>query len=144
MSDDHTSAPWGTLIILAALIALAFFVGNPGGDSVVLPGEGLRVLIVEEVDDRTPEIAEVINGDAVRSYLDSHCQPGKDGAPQYRIFDDDMPQGNLPETWQEALKLAEETPEPAIVITDGRRGFVGPLPLPAEKTLELLRKYGGK
>lgn len=140
--------PFGSVAVIVGLLSFALLGGNADGCSVApnpvpLPGDGLRVLIVEEVDDRTLEIAEVVNGEAVRNYLDSHCGKGDDGRPNYRVLDDDTKQENLPQVWRDALKLAEKTPEPAIVVTNGRDGFVGPLPLPAGETLKLLKRYGG-
>lgn len=126
-------------LILAAIVAG----GGGGGGDVPLPGTGLRVLIVEDATARTAEIVEVINGEAVRSWLDTHCAKGDDGNPSYRILPKGIDATNLAPIWREALSVADVIPPPAIVITNGRRGYKGPLPLPAEETLALLKKYGG-
>ena len=105
---------------------------------------GLRVLIVEESSEREKlprEQLELLASRDVRKWLDEHCAMGSDGkTPEWRIFDPDANLAKESTIWREAIKIHGEI-LPRIVVSNGKRGFVGPLPANTAEALKLLAKY---
>lgn len=115
-------------------------------DKPPFPAEQFTVLIVHETADKLPSAQKaIITSVLVREYLAKKCPNLSDGQTAYRIWDwNTDPAADLP-VFQEAWK-AKTTREkiPWILISDGKKGFSGPLPATVTETLNLLRKYGGE
>lgn len=96
--------------------------------------DGLRVLIVQESEDATPKTAAVVLAQDWRTYVKS-----KGG--DFRCLDDDVDvSGDAPE-WATAL-ARERKSLPWVIVSNGKTGFEGPLPLGDGELLALIRKYG--
>ena len=104
----------------------------------------LRVLITHE----TVELADysvILLSPDLRGYLDAHCEKSSHGQPEWRIWDDDFPPGDILDPWyREAYTEAvAESRSPWIVIDNGAARYSGPLPPRLDLVLELLQTYGG-
>ena len=106
-----------------------------------IPGEGFRVLIVEEATEERSKLPAsqqlIFTAKAIRDYAKEHCVT--DG---FRILDDDADMSREASVWQEAMK-APRASLPWLLVTNGKTGFSGPLPLTVDDTLAILKKYGG-
>jgi hypothetical protein len=110
-------------------------------DVVPIPADGLRVLIVFEMDDVNkykPSTRAIISGASMRSYLDSVCVKNSANVPEYRVFDKDtVAEAGL---WKNALARPRKS-VPWIVVSNGKRGFEGPLPETEAETQALIARY---
>jgi hypothetical protein len=119
------------------------------------PG-GINVLIIEESDERTPELTMLLSNWTLLDWLNKHCEPAQKQKAMWLITDDDVEYKLEP--WK-ALSQQHVAKMPWIVIT-GKGGkpvlYGGPLPskevtkggktvtdYPLEDTLNLLKQYGG-
>jgi hypothetical protein len=79
----------------------------------------------------------------IRGYMASKCIRGVDmKTPEYRFYDqstDATPDGQI---WAEAMKRPRKQ-LPWLIISDGKTGYEGPLPVDTDKFMELLKKHGG-
>lgn len=139
---------------LASLLTIAVIRGcndnrpSPAPDPVPTPIDvvpikeaGFRVIVVYESADGVPE---QINGADVRGYLNNKCVKGPDAkTPDFRIWDQDVDLTNASRYFVEAM-LRPRTSLPWILISDGKRGFEGPLRGNSQDVLNLLKKYGGQ
>lgn len=118
---------------------------NPPGPAPI-PTSGLRVLMVFETLDKGKMPKGQVNiayAKAVRDYLNSKCVVGADGkTKEYRMWDKDVDTTEEGKVWQDAMKR-ERKSLPWILISDGIKGYEGPLPATVDDTLTLLKKYGG-
>jgi hypothetical protein len=119
---------------------------GPSPGPVPIPGDGLRVLIVEESADRSKLPAAqqaVIFSKTVRDYLNAKCAPDPiAGWKAWRIFDPDVDLSGEAQVWKDALKRPRGA-LPWIIISNPKKGgFEGPLPENVQKTLDLLKQYG--
>lgn len=123
---------------------------TPTPGDVPFPSNGLAVMIVGEQS----EIASlpvsqraIFSSAAVLNYLRSVTMKAEDGNPAFRIWDDDYTDvSRAPQVMQRAYAAAKQLSNgqlPWIVISDGQRGYSGPLPTSVEATLQLLRQFGG-
>lgn len=111
-----------------------------------IPEKGFRVLIVYE----TSELAKLpasqtaaLTSAELRAYLNDKCVAGADGeTKEWRILDKDADLSNESKVWQAAMKRDRKS-IPWIVISDGSKGYEGPLPANTADTLKLLKQYGG-
>lgn len=129
-------------MIVLGLLVLAAFTAGSGGDPVVLPGSGLRVLIVYE-SSQPPEakLLNVMHGKALDEWCQSHCtKPAADGPADFRVYDKDTNLAGEPEHWTKAMALAKE-PWPCLVVSDGKRGYVGPLPDDAAAAIKICERF---
>ena len=106
---------------------------------IALPG--LRVLIVYEQDDVNKYSAAtqaILYGASMRAYLESICVKNVAGMPEYRVFDKDVvaEQG----TWKTALTRPRKS-VPWIIISNGKKGFEGPLPESESETKTLIARF---
>jgi hypothetical protein len=104
---------------------------------------GNRVLIVYESSALSTYPAKqglIMRSGTFRDYLDANCTPGPDGGPEYRIWDQDTDLTNVPQTWQDAMKL-ERKSLPWLIASNGTTGITVALPATEAATIELLRKY---
>jgi hypothetical protein len=110
---------------------------------------GLSVLILRESQSTgtLPVAQRAIFTDAkVHQWLTSNCvKLPPSGRPGYRIWDDDGSDVSAaPTVLQAAYKVTlakMPNEEPTIGISNGKTGFVGPLPVNAVELLALLEKY---
>lgn len=148
----------GELALIVLLLAALWFASKGGGILPIptpppIPGEGLRVLIVEETADRgkLPRAqAEILTSTLVRGYLIAKCAKSPDGkTPEFRILDDDLTPDLLKferPAFVSALARAIQDSaghRPWLVVSNGSTGVSQPLPADVDATLSVLRKYGG-
>lgn len=128
---------------------------TPPDPAPPIPGAGFRVLIVTETKDlSTLPSAQVqaMTAKEVTDYLDSHCIVDN-GQPEYRRFDKDIDLSKESSVWQDAMNRVlnkdQRHPEskytslPWILITNGKTGYEGPLPVNKDALMTLLKQYGG-
>lgn len=137
-----------TLLVLAIVAATWVVAILDRVQTPVVPpiaGEGLRVLIVEDICKRPtlPLRQRMIFSDPmIRDYLDSHCVK-EDGAPAFRILDSEADMRDAAPHWQEAMKRERKSLPWIVVSNSAKGGTEGPLPATADDTLALLKKWGG-
>ncbi len=106
------------------------------------PTDGLRALIVYETAENTPSLSDVMSGAKTNDYMKT-----KGAKAGFLKLDKDLDVSKL-EPWV-ALARKAVTTYPAIVISNGKFGYVGAIPKDAmgryspQLTLELLQKFGG-
>jgi hypothetical protein len=123
---------------------------NPPGpdpdNPAPIPLAGFRVLITYEsgkLSEMPAKQMNILYDQQLRQYLDSKCVVGKDGkTKEWRIWDADVDKSGAEKHWQDAATRKKDK-LPWILISDGKRGYEGPLPEDTAKTIELLKKYGG-
>ncbi len=111
------------------------------------PSPGLTVLILRESQPSKPlPVAQkaIFNSVLMHDWLTKNCVKLADNQPGYRIWDDDPNPSNAPAVMQEAFKVVGAQTQgeaPMLGISNGKTGFVGPLPGTVEETLALLERY---
>jgi hypothetical protein len=135
-------------LILLAIVAYWGWqvVGGQSAAPPPLGQEGLRVLIVEDVEQRAtlPVSQRIIFSDpAIREYLDQHCTKDASGNPEYRILDHQLDMTNAPPVWRDAMKRPRKSLPWIIISAPPRGGTEGPLPANSDETLALLKRWGG-
>ena len=120
---------------------------DPTPDTIPIPLDGFRVLIVYEQKDlaKLPkEQVSILTSQTIRQYFNLKCVKGADGkTPESRIWDKDTDVSADSEHWRKAL-ARPRTGLPWILISTGKTGYEGPLPANVDDTLKLLKKYGGE
>jgi hypothetical protein len=109
---------------------------------------GLTVLILRESQSMaTLPVSQraIFSSGRVHQWLTSHAVKLSDGDPGYRIWDDDSADtSGAPDVLRKAMEVvkAQAKPDvPIIGISNGKAGFVGPLPATIEETLKLLEAF---
>lgn len=144
-------------ILIAAVCVLACMLaearGLPAGcdlPSFVVPisapiaDAGFRILIVEESSQRRDlpaSQAAIFSSAELSDYAKAKCV-SVDGVPEFRIYDPDVVLTNESDVWRKALAI-ERKSLPWLIVSDGRRGFSGPLPLTLDETMAIVKRYGG-
>lgn len=109
------------------------------------PTSPIRVMIVYESAQRTPELTNVISGAKVRDYMTA--KGTKDGVtPAFRAYDKDVGPGKTAFQWERDLFARPRQSIPWLIVQrfDGRVVHEGPVPSgEPEKTLAILQKFGG-
>lgn len=116
-----------------------------------IPGEGFRVLIIEETAERAKLPAKqyaVLFAKPLYDYLRAKCaaEPAFEEGKAFAVWDKDAPLDAAPKLWQDAVaraKAAAGFKTPWLLVSTGKAGYSGPLPGTLEETLTLLKKYGG-
>lgn len=146
----------GLIIFLSSL--LAFFsepidVGpvDPDVDPIVDPDVdpspitegGKRALIVYESSEKSKlpfdqQIA--LDSGTLREWLGEHTDKGPDGAPEFRVWDQDVDLSFVSDVWREAMTLERES-LPWLIVSNGKTGYSGPLPGTEDEILAVLRRY---
>lgn len=148
--------------IIAAVAAWLIWAGVNGGgvnpfdppQPPPIPGNGFRVLILEETADRDKlprEQAAILRSTVIRGYLNAKCAKAPDGkTPEYRILDDDLTpellkfeRPNFAEAFAKA-KTDSQGKTPWLVVSNGETGTSRPLPVTVDETLKILKQYGGE
>jgi len=107
----------------------------PPAPPAPIPVPGLHVLIVEEVQDRPKlpkEQVAIFTSTEVRTWLDANAK--------WRIYDDDSPMQHDEKVWQDAMKLPRQS-LPWLIVSNGKTGYMGPLPKSSKEFLDLVQKY---
>lgn len=115
-----------------------------------IPGDGMHVLITYESADLAkvpPATLAVLYSQSLRTYLDSKCPVGPDGKThEWRMYDKDQVPTAESKLWQDAMARTAGKPAPWIIISNGKTGFEGPLPLTnnGADALALIKSYEPK
>jgi hypothetical protein len=119
------------------------------------PAMGMRVLVIYEVKDRlvfTDEQKSVLNSTKIKEYLNTHCAKGKDGSPEWHMWDNDYPQEkilsltNNDAAWwvkYDDARKAHGERAALIIYKDAEKVVDQELTDGEEETLELLKAHGG-
>lgn len=118
----------------------------PPPSPVPIPADGFRSLIVYESSELSKlpagQIAALYS-QQVRDYLTAHCVIGPDNkTKEWRTWDKDTDTTNESKLWQEAMKRPRKE-LPWIILSDGKKGFEGPLPKTEAELLTLIKTIGG-
>jgi len=156
ISLKTVSADWDAKKFVTRFGSITFNVGDftptpeppkpdpkPEPSPAPIPAAGFRVLVVYEATKGAPLLtakqSNELYGADLANYLNAKCVK-EDGQPGWRIWDKDTALANAPEIWRQAMGR-NRAAVPWIIISDGQRGYEGPLP--DGGILELCRKYGG-
>lgn len=117
---------------------------NPFGDV-----QGLYVLMVYDTTNTTRPQTQmgVLFGKPVDDWMTTHCvtdpSPDSTNHKAYRIYPADANVTNSPAPFKAAFGFRPETGKERIVIGNGKRGYVGPLPKTTAEAVALLELYQG-
>jgi len=114
-------------------------------DPAPIPGDSNRVLIVYESSDlsKLPASQSVLMSSAnVREYLTRKCSKGATGTPEFRIWDKDTDTSNVGQVWKDAMALPRNA-VPWLIVSNGKSGYSGPLPVNEVELLTKLKQYLG-
>lgn len=104
-------------------------------------GEGIRVLVVYELDDvssYSPEQMKALYSKRLRTWAIENCAKDASGAPEMRIFDQHT--AGQPEQWQKLLAKPRQA-MPWLIVGNGKKGYEGPMPATEAETIALLEKF---
>lgn len=108
---------------------------------------GFRVLIVYESKDlsKLPAAQQAILFDQdVRAYLTAKCVKGADGkTSEWRMVDPNVVVAPDSVVWAKAL-ARERKALPWLIVSDGKRGFEGPLPANKADAMKIIKSIGGE
>lgn len=135
--------------LIVAVAVWLIWAGLGGGGIVPspppIPGDGLRMLILEETADRgklpRPQAA-ILTSTKVREYL-------KAKSGEMRQLDDDQTAEEtafMSANWKAAYERAKADSKgvtPWVILSNGRTGESRPLPASEDELLTLLKSYGG-
>lgn len=105
--------------------------------------KGLRILIVEEAQERRnlpPGQLAIFTSDELKKYATEHCAK-VNNVPEFRVFDKDTKLDEESEVWKTMMKV-ERKSLPWLCVTNGSRGYSGPLPTTLADTMTIIKKYG--
>lgn len=108
-----------------------------------IPAKTLKVLFIRDYSALPGPQALIFTSQAIRQYLDAHCDIGQDGKTKdYRFFYTDADMSNESDAWKTAFSRPRKS-VPWICIGSGTSGTEEPLPANEADTLALLKKFGG-
>ena len=117
---------------------------DPKPDPAPIPDAGFRVLIIEDAKNRIKlpkEQSAILFDKRVRDYFQTKCVTEPDNKTKaWRIWDKDTDASADLKLWQDAMKRRRDS-LPWIIISDGKKGYEGPLPKDVDSTITLLKKY---
>lgn len=108
-----------------------------------IPADAFRVIMVMEAQSNmTREQINTLGSLKVRDYLDRKCVGGKAG---WRKWDKDVDVKNEPELWRQLWDVTKPqvSAVPCVVIVNGTKGQIFPLPANEQALLDLLKQHGG-
>lgn len=125
---------------------------DPNPTPAPIPESGLRVLIIEEVNNRSslPRTQlTLLTSTSFRKFLNESCVKANipNPVPEWRLFDKDSSLDNESSLWKKAFQRFHNTtitPSPTVpwlIVSNGKKGFEGPLPKTEEETITLIKKY---
>lgn len=106
-------------------------------DDPLIAGEGLHVLIVEEVDDRRSmprEQLDLITSSTLRGWMTDH-------KAEFHLWDKDHPTDHEAANWQAAMQIPRQSLPWLIVSQKGKPNFSAPLPGDLAAILAVLKGY---
>lgn len=112
--------------------------------SAPISESGFRVLIVEEAQERVKLPASqlsIFTSEELTDYCNAKCVK-VNNTPEYRIYDKDVKFTNESDVWKKAMAI-ERKSLPWLIVSNGRSGYSGPLPLTIDETMKILKRYGG-
>ncbi len=115
-------------------------------DPAPIPAPGFRVLVIYDTLTVTTLPAAQQNAlfsKAVSEYLNARCIRGQDmKTPEWRFFDSKIDASADGALWVEAMKRPRKS-LPWLIVSDGSKGYEGPLPANESDFVALLKRYGG-
>lgn len=119
--------------------------GEPDPGPNPVPASGFRVIFAyESMANMSKEQLNIIGSTKIAAYLNSKCEKD-DGHPGWRKYDKDVvllaEKPKMKSVWD--ANRSKVTTLPSLIIVNGSRIDVVPLPATESDTLELLKKYGG-
>lgn len=125
---------------------------DPNPTPAPIPEPGLRVLIIEEVNNRSslPRTQlTLLTSTSFRKFLNESCVKANipNPVPEWRLFDKDSSLDNESSLWKKAFQRFHNTtitPSPTVpwlIVSNGKKGFEGPLPKTEDETITLIKKY---
>lgn len=120
---------------------------NPVTAPINLPGNA--VLIVEEKGERGKLPSSqllILNGETVRNYLNKSCQsdPTRADWKAWRQYDKDTDVTGENKVWQDAFNKVKGKELPYLLISNGKTGYEGKLPVNPDEMIKLLQQHGVK
>lgn len=120
---------------------------EPPPSPAPIPAPGFRVLMVYETAELSklpPAQLAVMTAADVRAYLNAKCVKGPDGkTPEWRLWDKDVVTAAEAKLWQDAMARPRKS-LPWLIVSDGTRGYEGPLPGTYAEMMKLLKSIGGE
>lgn len=120
---------------------------QPVPTPVPIPLPGLRVLVIYETEPGTTllpltrEQSLIITGAETRALLSSKCAKDAKGHPEFRFFDKDADLRNAAPHWFAAFNRPRGN-LPWLIVSDGRKGYEGPLSPNPQEFAKLLEGFG--
>lgn len=130
----RTQVLGGLILLIAAWLQ---FHGGGSGGSAPFPTDKLSVLIVESTDDRDTLRSQL---NAMESTIWREYVKGKGG--DARLLEPEAKLKNEAEWVAPALAVKRDS-LPWLVISDGKRGYSGPLPADIDGLMAKLKEIGG-
>lgn len=116
---------------------------NPPPGPAPIPLAGFRVLIVYDPATLTDAQDGIIAGKAVRDYLQAKCVVGADGKTKdFWIIQTGSDTASAPKWIGDAVQQRPDR-KTFMLISDGAKGYDGPVPASADAALAELKKVGG-
>lgn len=104
----------------------------------------LRVLFVYDPQTfLSPQQEPIKRAQVIRDYLIAKCGKGPDGNPEARFLPVTEDMSKYTQVWKNAMARAVDKKMPWLIISNGKDIYEGPWPESVDKTMELLRRYGG-
>lgn len=104
-----------------------------------LPVTGLHLLVVEDKDARSKLPASqvgIFSSTKLKGWLDTN-------GVKWRMFHFNVDQTQLAPVWKEGMKRISDSGQalPAMIVSNGTKGFIGPLPVTEDDVILLVEKY---
>jgi len=142
------------MLVIACILASGCVLPDPNGGGFLPVVTGpIRVMIVQDAEYDEPLSAEMvatINSEAVDKYCDTHCEKDSAGVSEFKKYMSDTATEMQSPAIRKALEVANAERikanyrKPWITISNGKRGYSGPVPETEAELLALLKKYGGE
>ena len=119
---------------------------DPKPEDLPIAGDGFKVMVIYETktpEELTPGQSKAIFGRETRDYLKAKCAKNTsypDGA--FAFWDPNTVADASQKVWADVMKRPR-TKLPWLVISNGKKGFEGPLPENYEEIMNLLKSFGG-
>jgi hypothetical protein len=119
---------------------------DPPAPAAPIAGPGFKALIVYDARDAKSLTAAqyaTIFGQATRDYLDAKTPLGDDGKThEWRMFPDGTAVTTDSKAWRDAMARPRQS-LPWLIVSDGKTGYEGPLPLTETDITAKLTQFGG-
>ena len=113
-------------------------------DPAPIPLAGFRVLIIYDMATLTADQQGVVFGKKVRDYMQAKCVVGQDGKTKdFWILQKGLDVSAAPKWVGDVIQRHPNMPV-FMVVSDGKTGYEGPLPVNADEAMTILQKIGGQ